>query len=440
MIVNGIELSESQLEVVTEAVEWFNHSTEQVFQYDGPPGSGKSLVLIAIVKALGLDILTEVAPMSFIGAASLVMRRNGLFNAKTAHSWLYELVNVPKRNDKGEIMYRSNGSMITYKDFRPKRTIDSHIKLIIVDEAYCMPRYMKQTVEKFGIKIIACGDSHQLPPVGDMPAYLDHGKILHLREVYRQGKRGDIIFLANQRYNREPVSVGHYGSSIVMGRSDLNDDWLLWADAIIVGTNRTRDIINNRVRYIQGFNTPLPCYGEKLVCRNNNWSLTAVTNDGVTVSLVNGLIGRVANQPSISEYDPKLGTFRLIFDYESAGCSFECNANYKYITSDHEERSKIKSIQNTHSYGQYFEYAYAITCHIAQGSQFSKVIYIEEPMGAIQPALDLVGITRAVDRLVYVKNDGIDLNMLFGVNDMLHRAEATANKHIANMAKSYNSL
>ena len=83
-------LNDQQEKIVKKAVDWFYNSSEQAFQYSGSAGTGKSVVMNAIIQALGLDI-TEVAPMSFIGAAVIVMRRKGLINAKTVHSWLYEL-------------------------------------------------------------------------------------------------------------------------------------------------------------------------------------------------------------------------------------------------------------------------------------------------------------------------------------------------------------
>ena len=90
-----IQLNEEQQFIVNEAPEWFYKSSEQEFQYDGVPGAGKSVVLMEIIQRLGLDILTETAPMSFTGTASLVMRMKGFVNAKTAHSWIYHVDAVP---------------------------------------------------------------------------------------------------------------------------------------------------------------------------------------------------------------------------------------------------------------------------------------------------------------------------------------------------------
>ena len=392
--------------IIKRAISWFYDDTaSQIFQYAGSPGTGKSVVLNEIVTRLGLDIDTEVMPMAYIGSAALNMRKYGLTSAKTAHSWLFELVEVPKIDSNGNAIFRDNGSIVTEKRFKAKRSISKNIKLIIVDEAYCMPLSMRETILKHGVKVLACGDVNQLPPVADRPAFLVSGEILHLTQILRQGDRDDIIFLANRRMQNLPITKGYYGHSLVIDREELTDEMFLWADVVICGTNKTRDIINNHIRYIRGYNTILPMYGEKLVCRNNNWTITSVTPDGYQMALVNGLIGRVMNQPSIETYNAREKTFNLVFKSDVVDCSFNASANFDYLVSDNEMRQKIKNINAGYVFGQLFEFAYCITCHIAQGSQFDKVIFIEEYMGDMQPAINLVGATRAVKQLIYVRNN-----------------------------------
>lgn len=398
-------LNPDQQFIVSEAVNWFKNSNELIFQYDGPPGSGKSVVLNEIVRQLKLDIYKEVAPMSYIGAASLVMRTKGLYSSRTAHSWCYDIVQVPRKDSNGNIIYKENGDVLYTTRFVPKKKLDEDIKLIIIDEAYCMPLSMRPVIENFGIKILACGDQNQLPPVKDAPAFLNSGKIYHLTQIMRQIGIEDIVFIANRAMRNLPLLNGYYGHSMVIERDDLSDSMLLWADVIICCTNRTRDKINAHIRYIKGYTSPLPCYGERLVCRNNNWLIEAIDNFGNTINLVNGLIGTVENQPGVEDYNRKNNTFKIVFRPDLVPeCVFTPDINYDYITSDYEMRQIIKN--DRYEEGMMFEYAYAITCHISQGSQFHKVIYIEESMGGnIQHCLNLVGPTRADQQLIYVKNN-----------------------------------
>ena len=161
------KLNEGQKYIINEAVKWFYNSYEQVFQYDGPPGSGKSVVLMEIIKRLGLDIMTEVAPMSFIGSASLVMRMKGLFSSRTIHSWLYQVKEINALDENGNIIMDTLlNRPIKVPKFIPVTSLDSRIKLIVIDEGFTVPLSMRPQLERFGIKILVCGDQYQLPPVG----------------------------------------------------------------------------------------------------------------------------------------------------------------------------------------------------------------------------------------------------------------------------------
>ena len=398
-----MQLNDEQEMVVSKAIDWFYNGTNQVFEFDGLPGTGKSVTLMEIVKALNLNPSTEIAAMSFIGSASLVMRMKGLINAKTAHSWIFNVFSEPMKDEHGKIiMDELMNCPIMKPVFVPVDNLDPNIKLIIIDEAYSMPRSLRPIIEKFGIKIIATGDKNQLPPVKDLPAFLYDDNIYHLTKCMRQMGREDIIYIANRVNNGLPLAYGYYGNSIVIDKKALSDDMLLWADCIICCKNKTRDELNKKIRAIKGYKSDLPQYGEKVVCRNNNW-FESINDNGYTINLCNGLIGTVMNQPDISTFDGNLFSMDFKPDLLPNSIFFDSRCNYKYITSNYEERQKIK--QNKWQIGNKFEYAYAITAHIAQGSQFHKVIYIEEKMyPQLQNALNLVGATRADENLIYVKN------------------------------------
>lgn len=399
-------LNPDQEYVVSKAVDWFINSTDQVFQYDGPPGSGKSVVLNAIVERLGLDVKTQVAPMSFIGAASLVMRTKGLITAKTAHSWIYDSVLIPLKDEYGHIVYDERNRPVMYRGFERKQHLPSSIRLIIIDEAYCMPRRMRPDIEKFGIKIIACGDQNQLPPVQDSPAYLVDGKIHHLHTIMRQAGLDDILYIANRAMLGLPLLNGYYGNSLVIDREDLSDNMLLWSDVVICGTNKTRDKINQHIRYIKGYtSSALPCYGERMVIRNNNWDDGVLDRNENMINLVNGLIATVTNQPSVDTYNPETKCINVQFVPDLAkDCVFNSDTNFEYLIGNVDQRNKIKASRFTR--GVLAEFAYAITCHISQGSQFHRVIYVEESLHkSIQSPLNLVGCTRADQQLIFVKNN-----------------------------------
>lgn len=380
-----IELNNDQEELVTQLLDFYYNSPEQVFQYAGPAGTGKSVVLGEFVRRAGIDPYS-IAPMSYVGAAAINMRTKGLLNAKTIHSWIYEpqLVDDPNKIDK--YYNRPMKKLIFVKkpilDGIPK-------KIILIDEAGTVPCSLKKDIESFGIKIIACGDLEQLPPVRDNPAYLYTGKVYRLTQIMRQNKDNAIIYLASQLLQNITPQPGIYGNVIVMYDTDISDSILSNANAVICGKNNTRDKFNKYIReHIFGFSGNLPCYGERMICRKNNWK---VDSDGI--NLANGLVGTVTNIPGPTTFDGKTYTIDFVPDaFNGKFSNLKCD--YKYLMGNVQEREMIKKFSFKES-GEKFEFAYAITTHISQGSQYDHGIYIQEYLNRnINRHLNYTGITR----------------------------------------------
>ena len=161
--------------LVSEIVDWYYNSSEQVFEYSGPAGTGKSFVMNRVVETLRLTDY-EIAPMAYVGAAAIVMRVKGLRTAKTIHSTIYEAVKVPDYTNIDPVLGIPRKKLI----FRPREHLPG-IKLILIDEGSQVPLQMKEDILRFGIKTIVCGDLNQLPPVASTPAFLTGDKVFMLR-------------------------------------------------------------------------------------------------------------------------------------------------------------------------------------------------------------------------------------------------------------------
>ena len=147
---------------------------------------------------------------------------------------------------------------------------------------------------------------------------------------------------------------------------------------------------------IYNYNSTIPNHGEKVICRKNNWGLEV---EGI--NLTNGLRGTVMNYPDVSGFNGR--SFMIDFKPDLFNSQFNnITVDYKYFIGNNEQRQIIKT--QPYSDGDKFEYAYATTCHISQGSQYNAGIYIEDYMGGgIQNNLNYTGITRFMNKLLYVK-------------------------------------
>lgn len=391
-----IQLNQGQEDIVSKAVSWYNNSSEQVFQIAGNPGTGKSVVLNEIISRLKLHT-EDIAPMAYTGAASVVMRMKGLVTAKTIHSWRYEPIEEEMVDELGRpIMDTYFNTPITHVKFVPKDL--SNIKLIVIDEAGSVPSYMKNDILSVGAKVLVAGDLDQLPPVADAPAFLYTGKVHVLTEIMRQAAHSPIVYLSQRAKMGLPIHLGNYGNVLVISGDEVVDDMLKNSPVILCGKNVTRDYLTAHIRTnILHKPSLLPTVGEKLICRKNNWALSS---DGI--NLTNGLTGTVTNMPNAREFDGTCFYIDFVPDIAPNICFHHVPCNYRYISSDKEQKDVIKKMK--HVEGNLFEFGYAQTVHLAQGSQWTHGMYYEEYINPnINNNLNYTAITRFSQMCIYVK-------------------------------------
>lgn len=389
-------LNSGQLKIKNDAVNWFRNSSEQVFEIEGPAGSGKTYLIYEILKELGLHN-NEFMPMAYTGQASIVMRTRGFTTARSIHSSLYEIVETYDNSN----INNAYGMPYKKKEFRLRKFIDPSIRLFFIDEGYMVPDYMVKDILSFGIKVIVTGDSHQLPPIGGKPGFLTGYGVHRLTELMRQAESSPIVYIAYRAMNGQPIHCGMYGNQVlVINDSEFTPQMIGFADCIGCGTNRTRDTLNKYIRQIAGYTSELPSFGERIICRNNNWQRV---QDGI--ALANGLCGTVISQPDVSGYDGK--TFKVNFKPDLVNTVFfDVPINYEYFIAPFDEKQSLKESARKWMLGEMFEYAYALTTHSLQGSEYNNGIYIEEFMRPqIQNQLNYTGITRFKNGLIYIKKN-----------------------------------
>ena len=387
-----MELTNGQKELIHEIVSWYNNDLSEDYVYSGPAGTGKTTVIPYIINELNLEP-DEVLYVAFTGKASSVLMQKG-FDASTIHSAFFDLKEVPLRKDGHYVI--KNGRIVNTMKFVEKEHISPRIKLIVIDEWSMVNEEFMKVIYKFNVPVIASGDKYQLRPIfGECP-FADKIKY-NLTEITRQSKHSGIVALATMLRNGEPLPTYYnfFNDARIMPKSFLKDKHLLNADIILTPKNKTRNMFNDKVRKLHNSKGKLPCVGDKLINRKNDWS-KSLNN----IPLVNGIIGKCIHPIRMDECNLARSIYRMDFQPDYVTDEYEyyeaLKCDYDFLT----EPCGEKEI-NIYNDGYKLEYAEAITVHLAQGSQYNNVLYWDEWVGDRQfmQQLRYTAVTRAVSKL-----------------------------------------
>lgn len=344
---------------------------EKYVVISGYAGTGKSTLVRFIIDALDVS-KDKVAYATYTGKAAEVLRKKGNKNAMTLHKLLYE--SHPRK--EGGFYHK------------PKPSLEYTI--VVVDEVSMAPRSMIDMLLKHNVYVIFLGDPFQLPQIDKNESHdlLDHPHIF-LDQVMRQASESEIIQLTMKIRNHEPIDNKKGNEVIILPRKGLVTGHFTWADQIICATNATKSAINQKMRTMLGF-SGLPQDGEKMICLRNYWD--DLSTDGET-ALVNGMTGIIRNPFTTFVMAPrylKLDRYRFNiimgeFEAEDGSCFSSVNMDQQMIETgekciDWRDFYTLNSLK--HRIGDIipreFAYGYAITGHKAQGSEWDKVLVIEE--------------------------------------------------------------
>ncbi len=361
----------------------------------GYAGVGKSTLVRFIIDALQLKDW-EIAYIAYTGKAAQVLRNKGCHNAMTAHRLLYK--SIPKED--GTFMHI------------PVQTLFP-LKLVVVDEVSMLPDKMWEQLLKYKVHILALGDPGQLPPVRAVSnGALDHPHIF-LDEIMRQAAESEIIRLTMDIRAGKNLAFQRGKEVRVVDRNEtLAPGFFDWADQIICGKNETRGFLNDyrRKQLWQEAYQIEPIVGDKIICLRNDWEFINENLD----ALVNGLTGHLT-RIEYNESNPwmeKTPWIDFLPDYDNAAPFYKIEADYKLLTTRQPLITRgpngtwreIPKQFHPHE----FDYGYAITCHKSQGSEFNKVIVLEEFLKSESREDHIkwlyTAATRAAQKLIVVKN------------------------------------
>lgn len=365
----------------------------------GYAGTGKSTLVRFIISALDIDE-NRVCYAAYTGKAAEVLRKKGNRNVCTLHRLLYE--SIP----------REAGGFL--RVIKPSIPYD----IVVVDECSMAPKELIDILLRHQVYVIFLGDPFQLPPIdkNDDNHLLNHPDIF-LDEIMRQAQESEIIRLTMKIRNQEKIPYINNDTVQILHHNELVQGMYSWADQILTGTNATRAKINAEMRTMLGKGEE-PEAGDKVICIRNYWEDCSLCGD----PLINGSIGYIIEPEKTKIYLPWfLRKEKEYFDVIRTGIKIPdiddaytlLNIDYNMLkteTKSADWRLEYKLGKMKKTYGDLipkdFLYAYAITVHKAQGSEWNKVLVYEEnfPFNRTEHARWLyTAATRAADKLVILR-------------------------------------
>ena len=391
-----MELTDQQLTGLAIALKRYKEG-EKYTVISGYAGSGKSTLVKFLVAALQIPE-DEIVYACFTGKACNVLQQKGCKNVCTLHRLLYEW--RPK----------SDGTF-----FRIPRDNLEPYRLVIVDECSMASKDLIAQLAKHRVHIICLGDPGQLPPINpdDDNHLLDRPHVF-LSEIHRQAQESEIIRVSMDIRAGKPLELFDGNDVKIIDKKDMVNGMYLWADQILCAKNETRINLNNEIRAMLGREGE-PQEGDKIICLRNYWDV--VDNDNNP--LINGTIGFLKNNYTQTLSVPYFTNGGCKFDIIRGGITTEINTRFEDLIMDKKlilegvkslpqkmEWRLMKSDNFSWMIPKEFTYGYAITCHKAQGSQFNKVLVIEEnfPFSKEEHQRWLyTAVTRAAEKCVIVR-------------------------------------
>lgn len=329
----AIELSDEQ-EVAAHAI--FEHLGDkrgaQSFTMHGLAGTGKTTVMADVAKDVPHAILCTLT-----GKAASVLRRKTNLPACTIHSAFYKLV---------EVSVDKTGKKILRFDVQHEaRELAGNI--VLIDECSMVNHQMAMDIIRTGAKIVACGDPGQLPPVSGTRYF--NTPNLTLNTIHRQALESPIIRQAHRV--REDKPYVNDGEAFQVLKRGFTDEEIIDTDVILCYTNPTRYAANTHARNVRGLWQPTPQPGEPVMCLKN----------APAFGIFNGAVYTLV-APFIE------GDADITLDVDGAvmRIPFVTFNGIRSGVPDHVE--PISS----------FDFGYAMTVHKAQGSEWDKVLLIDE--------------------------------------------------------------
>ena len=452
----SFDATNNQKKIIEKLSQWLSDDDfERIFLLNGYAGTGKTTIIAAFVAALK-ELGIKPILLAPTGRAAKVLTRYSLHTAYTIHKKIYR--------ERSLADYESRFSL----DYNRE-----HDAVFIVDEA-SMLSASTQDGATFGsgnlledlvtyvrsgkrCRLLLVGDDAQLPPVGDdfSPALdpatlLPYGDVEYgtMDEVVRQSQDSGILFNATMlrcmlenNIHEIPLFDMSFedfrsvqGSELIEALQDCYDRYGRDETIVITRSNKRANRFNEGIRRHNLSAEEEIESGDMLMVVKNNYHYAEKDDNTPMAFIANGDVVRLRRLRRFEElygfrfanavlefpdYDGYELEAKILLDTissespsltreQSRELFYEIEKDYLDITTKSKRYKAIR--ENEHFNALQIKFAYAVTCHKAQGGQWSAVfvdrcLFGDEPMTRDMLRWLYTAITRATERVYLVNFD-----------------------------------
>lgn len=455
----GFNPTKQQAEVIDSLCEFIlSDKAEEIFLLKGFAGTGKTSLVSALVKTM-TELERECALMAPTGRAAKVLSSYAEHPAFTIHKRIYRQKSIDK-DSIFSLNYNMKKNILFICDEASMIANDEYISGSMYGTGRLLDDMIHFVYGGAGCRLIIMGDTAQLPPVGDgespalqkkeLEAY-GMNVISHtLTEVVRQAESSGILWNATHlrqlmdtdeifslpriKFAGFPDVINISGNELIEAieecySRDGEDETI-----VVTRSNKRANVYNNGIRGRILWREEMLEGGDMLMIAKNNYYWTEKEKDDAIPFIANGdiaILQRVHNERSFygftfidcelrfPDYDDKVMDITVLTDTLQAEAPSltrqQQDALFNNIMEEYNEDpalrtkpEKLKALRQDPYYNALqIKYAYAITCHKAQGGQWTNVFidqgYMTEDMlGPDYFRWLYTAITRSTKRVFFV--------------------------------------
>ncbi|MBO5972848.1 MAG: AAA family ATPase [Alistipes sp.] len=451
----SFEATFNQKKIIEKLSKWLaDDDYRRIFLLNGYAGTGKTTIIAAFVAALK-ELGIKTILLAPTGRAAKVLSHYSHVEALTIHKRIYRERSLADYESKFSLDYNKERGAIFIVDEASMLSNSSNDETFgsgdLLEDLVTYVRSGKEC------RLILVGDDAQLPPVGDdfSPA-LDPSTLLRygdveygtMDEVVRQSHDSGILFnatmlrcmLENHIFEIPKFDTSYpdfkslQGGELLEMLQDCYDRYGRDETIVVTRSNKRANRYNEGIRRYNLSAEEEIESGDMLMVVKNNYHYAEHDENSPMTFVANGDVMRLKRirrfedfygfrfidaQVEFPDYDDYQMDIKIMLDTlasespsltreQSKSLFYEVEKDYLDIKSKAKRYRAIR--ENSHFNAMQVKFAYAVTCHKAQGGQWKAVFVDRCLFGDEEMTKDMLrwlytAITRATERVYLVNFD-----------------------------------